>query len=361
MGTLGVPSFFGERPEMFLRECCMSVFVTAAEADQKLFQFLSRRCTQPSSVLHRWIRTGQVRINGGRAKPFDRVAEGDEIRVPPFAFAEAGTAVSAGVSSPTAPAKQVPSEKSRPAMPREVLKGRPHTFRQQGIPLPAIVAETSEYLLFCKPSGLPVQPGSGHTDCLTERLKAAYADADFMPTPVHRLDRDTSGLLLVGKTYRAVRRFSEALARHDGRIIKEYLAWVSGDCPWVRPLQLTDSLEKHLAADGRERMRVATPDAEARKACLTVRCLTRRTLPSGRVSLLQIRLHTGRTHQIRVQLAARGFPLLGDVKYGGPRWPDGLKLHAARLLLEESLFEVLPEWAAPLDVSLLPPLLEVPE
>ncbi|MFR7887637.1 MAG: pseudouridine synthase, partial [Bilophila wadsworthia] len=157
--------------------------VTAAEAGQKLLQFLSRRFEEPQSVLHRWIRTGQVRINGGRAKPFDRVELNDEIRVPPFAGA--GTK-----------AERVPASSG-------------------GKELPPIVAETADVIVFCKPSGLPVHPGTGHTDSLTTRLEAAFAGSPFIPAPVHRLDRDTSGLLLVGKTYAAVRRLSDALAAHD--------------------------------------------------------------------------------------------------------------------------------------------------
>ena len=98
--------------------------VTAAEAGQKLLQFLSRRFEEPQSVLHRWIRTGQVRINGGRAKPFDRVELNDEIRVPPFAGA--GTK-----------AERVPASSG-------------------GKELPPIVAETADVIVFCKPSGLPV-------------------------------------------------------------------------------------------------------------------------------------------------------------------------------------------------------------
>ena len=126
--------------------------VTAAEAGQKLLQFLSRRFEEPQSVLHRWIRTGQVRINGGRAKPFDRVELNDEIRVPPFA--------GAGTKAERAPASSGGKE------------------------LPPIVAETDDVIVFCKPSGLPVHPGTGHTDSLTTRLEAAFAGLPFIPAPV---------------------------------------------------------------------------------------------------------------------------------------------------------------------------------
>ncbi len=298
--------------------------VTAAEAGQKLLQFLSRRFDEPQSVLHRWIRTGQVRINGGRAKPFDRVELNDEIRVPPFA--------GAGTKTECAPA---PSGGKKA--------------------LPPIVAETDDVIVFCKPSGLPVHPGTGHADSLTTRLEAAFAGSPFIPVPVHRLDRDTSGLLLVGKTYAAVRRLSDALASHDGSVTKEYLAWVQGECPWSRPKRLEDRLAKRTVGElGREKVvagKSSAGEADEKPASLTVRCLTVR---EGR-SLVLVRLHTGRTHQIRVQLSERGFPLIGDVKYGGPRCEGGLKLHAVRLRVGEETYTALPLWAGSLRVAHLPP------
>ncbi len=300
--------------------------VTAAEAGQKLLQFLSRRFGEPQGVLHRWIRTGQVRINGGRAKPFDRVELDDEIRVPPFAGAG--------------------EKREKPEVPRKA-----------GAALPPIVAETEELIVFCKPSGLPVHPGTGHDDSLTTRLESAFAGTAFMPAPVHRLDRDTSGLLLVGKTYAAVRRLSDALASHDGGIAKEYLAWVRGECPWHRPKRLDDRLAKRVAADGREKVvsgRSPNLEQGEKPASLTVRCLEVR----GGFSLVLVRLHTGRTHQIRVQLSERGFPLVGDVKYGGPRCADGLKLHSVRLRIGKELYESLPPWAGAWQVADMPPDME---
>ena len=298
------------------------IHVTAAEAGQKLLQFLARRFGEPQGVLHRWIRTGQVRINGGRAKPFDRVELDDEIRVPPFAGAS--------------------SEESGEKTPD---RGN----------LPPVIAETDEVMVFCKPSGLPVHPGTGHTDSLTTRLEAAFAGSAFVPAPVHRLDRDTSGLLLVGKTYAAVRRLSDALAAHDGSVVKEYLAWVRGECPWVRPERLEDRLVKRVTADrGREKIvaeRSHDQTVDEKPASLTVRRLEVR---EGR-SLVLVRLHTGRTHQIRVQLSERGFPLVGDVKYGGPRCAEGLLLHAVRLRVGEDVYTALPPWTGPWRVSKLPP------
>ena len=161
--------------------------------------------------------------------------------------------------------------------------------------------------------------------------------------------------MLVGKTYAAVRRLSDALAAHDGSVAKDYLAWVQGECLWSRPKRLEDHLAKRtLGAQGREKVvagKSRTGEPDEKPASLTVRCLTVR---EGR-SLVLIRLHTGRTHQIRVQLSERGFPLVGDVKYGGPRCEGGLKLHAVRLRVGEETYTALPPWAGPWRVAHLPP------
>ena len=295
------------------------LLVTSAEAGQKLLQFLARRFGAPQGDLHRWIRTGQVRINGKRAKAFDRVAENDQIRVPPFAQAPPNIA----------------SDAPRDAAPAAALPAK----------LPPLVAETDALLVFNKPSGLPTHPGTGHEDSLASRLAFWYADAPFRPTPAHRLDKDTSGLLLAARSYTALRELTEAFAAHDGSIVKEYLAWVSGDCPWDSPRLLEARLRKEAETAGREKMRVFRADEHdaGKIARLTARCVERR----NGASLLLIRLHTGRTHQIRAQLAASGFPLVGDVKYGGPVCRSGLKLHAARLNVQGVLYEALPPTDGP--------------
>lgn len=307
------------------------LLVTPSESGQKLLRFLGRRFNVPQGDLHRWIRTGQVRINGKRAKAFDRVDEGDLVRVPPFA----GSPPDADVSPPS-----------------------PVPFPAADA-LPPLVAETEELLIFNKPAGLPTHPGTGHVDSLATRLGGVYAKAAFRPTPAHRLDKDTSGLLLVAKSYAALRRLGDAFAGRGGRIVKEYLAWAAGDCPWAAPRLLEDRLAKAATnpSSGRERMRAAPSSVEGKEeregktARLTVRCVTR----GGGASLLLIRLHTGRTHQIRAQLASRGFPLIGDVKYGGPPCRTGLKLHAARLTLESVTYEAPPPWRGVWSVRCLPP------
>lgn len=338
--------------------------VTAAEAGQKLVQYLQRRCGAPQPAIQRWVRTGQVRINGGRCKPFDRVAEGDVVRVPPFALAgrEGTTGTVTDGASPHSPGtgsgKDAPG---KPVVPPQPLPQFP--------PLPPVVGRAEGLLVLLKPAGLAVQPGTGHDDCVTARLAAQYAGADFLPTPAHRLDRDTSGLLLVATSYARLRALSDAFAAREG-LVKEYLAWVAGRWTHEGTLTLHDRLEKQ-GAPGRQKVRrvggdgaaprvakfgghevaravsgvaacMAAGDDAGRHAACTVTPLRR----GDGASLLLVRLHTGRTHQIRVQLAERGHPIMGDRKYGGPACGQGMLLHAVRLTLPDGeRFTALPDWA----------------
>lgn len=281
--------------------------VTAAEAGQKLLHFLRRRVDVPDAAIHRWIRTGQVRINGGRGRAFDRVDAGDKVRVPPFALNEA-----------------------------RVLPERAQEHASGAVPRPmspsvAVFFENDALLICNKPAGLPVHAGTGHADSLIARLHALYAGNAFLPTPAHRLDKATSGLIIVAKTYAALRLVQDGLA--GGAIVKTYLAWVRGDWPWTESTDMEDRLIKTRGADGRERVRVAAEEEDGAAARLTARCLERRR----NTSLLELILHTGRTHQIRAQLASRGFPLIGDPKYGGPPCDQGLLLHASGLTFAPEL------------------------
>ncbi len=287
--------------------------VTSAEAGQKLLQCLSRRLYAPENTLHRWIRTGQVRVNGGRRKPFDRLEEGDEIRIPPFAAA----------SFPI-PAATVPMPDSTPEK------------------LP-IIFSSAELLVINKPSGLPVHPGTGHADCLTARLAAMFpkSDCPFTPTPIHRLDRDTSGVLLVARSYACLQRLSAAFAKRGG-LRKEYLAWCAGIWPQSETLRLEDHLQK-AGAFHRERMSCGKEGRHADLEATLVLC-------EKNASLMRLVPHTGRTHQIRVQLASRGFPIIGDAKYGGKAaFPagapqSGLLLHSWRITIEGQTFSTPPPW-----------------
>ncbi len=309
--------------------------VSRAEAGQKLLNFLQRRVEATTGEFHRWIRTGQVRVNGARAKAFDRVEEGDQVRVPPFAvFLPAGT--EAGNEARKASRPQDESEKKKASS----------SLR--------IVYEDEDLLVIAKPAGLPVQGGTGHSDSIASRLAAERAGADFVPAPVHRLDKDTTGLLVAGKTYASVRLLTDALAGRGGEAPrKEYLAWVEGRWPFTAeegPQELHDFLAKDQKAQRMKTVR-GSKEEEGQEARCIVTALETRRIPEGpqgrEHSLLLVRLLTGRTHQIRVQLASRGHAIVGDPWYG--KSADGLKLHAFRLVLPlpdgtKRTLELLPPW-----------------
>ncbi|GAU08853.1 RluA family pseudouridine synthase [Desulfoplanes formicivorans] len=276
------------------------ITIQPEESGQKILQLLQRRVGRdvPRSALMRVIRKGQVRVDGRRVKPFDRVSAGQDVRIPPFATREQ-------------PASSL-SDKSK--------SGLPVTF------------EDRDMLVLNKPAGLPVHPGTGWTDSVTTRLAALFPDAPFVPVPVHRLDKNTSGILLVAKTYTFLRFMQDQW--QAGRVNKHYLAWVQGRWPYRERSRLTDDLAKS-GRPGRERVRTG---GGKRAVCEVVPAVVRPDL-----SLLKVRLLTGRTHQIRVQLASRGFPLVGDPKYGGPAHVSML-LHAWSLAWEGHCLTVLPSW-----------------
>lgn len=278
-----------------------NVTVTAAEHGQKLLQFLQRRLggTAPKSMLMRIIRTGQVRVDKGRAKPFQRIEKGQTIRIPPVRLdGEEGSAK--GTKSQTTAPETNKEPQSR---------GTPSSLY--------VIHEAPGFIAIAKPAGLPVQPGTGHTDAVSERLRAMYADAPFIPTPAHRLDRDTSGILLAGTTYKGLRTLQEAFKEHT--LHKDYLAWVQARMKPGTTLELIDQMKKR-GEKGRQRVETG----RGKQALARARCVAER----DGLALLEIRLFTGRTHQIRVQLASRGMPIVGDRKYGYVGKVKAMKLHA---------------------------------
>lgn len=324
-----------------------TLLLTVSEAEQgmKLLRFLERRLEgkAPRSMLHKWIRTGQVRVNKRRAGSYDVLTVGDAVRVPPFAWARSFEAV-AGQGGENGPALQ----------------------ERLGEDLP-VLAATADYLVLAKPAGLAAQPGPGIHDSVADRLRRAFMEAAYIPAPAHRLDRDTSGIVLAGLNHAAQRRLHELFSAN--RVRKLYLAWVSGLWPYEEPFFLCDSLrviressgyEKITAAPGGKSVPLSTltdptaGEGDARSMVFPLsmvrsgKATAMRGSAPGR-TLLLVRLLTGRKHQIRVQLASRGFPIIGDTRYGGAGF-QRLLLHAFAVSLPRTERQsVDPEWRLPPD------------
>ncbi|WP_165175305.1 RluA family pseudouridine synthase [Desulfovibrio sp. ZJ369] len=324
-----------------------SPVVSEAESGQKLLQFLQRRLNLPPALLHRWVRTGQIRINGGRCKPFARVRRDDVIRLPPFALKMAAQS-NGSAERDLAGRTLLPERMAFPvAAPSASLP-----------PLPVIVRAEGPIWAVFKPAGLPTHPGTGHSDSLATRLAAHHAGAIFKPTPAHRLDKETSGILLVAASFEALREIQQAM--RERAVIKEYVAWVRGRWPYAETRLLRHHLRKSFER-GYEKMRAvksSDSDHSAREAL----CLARPLRVQEQESLLLIRLLTGRTHQIRVQLASLGHPVLGDAKYGMPEDSAAgrMYLHALRIVLPRGeAFACLPEWPGRRALHALPDCLDL--
>ncbi|MDR3322892.1 MAG: RluA family pseudouridine synthase [Zoogloeaceae bacterium] len=275
--------------------------IGAEEAGQRLDNYLVRQCKGvPRSHLYRILRGGEVRVNKKRSTADYRVQEGDSIRLPPLRVAE------------------------RPPL-AEI-----EAAAQARVVLP-ILFEDAALLVIDKPAGIAVHGGSGVSFGVIETLRQQRPEARFLEL-AHRLDRETSGVLLIGKKRSALNKLHD-MFREAGQLAdKRYLMLVRGR--WMNPLQQVKlPLHKYLTESGERRVRV---DAGQGKPSHTVFRLLARW---PRFSLLEGQLKTGRTHQLRVHLAHLGYPILGDEKYGDfalnkALQKEGLKrmaLHAARM------------------------------
>jgi len=281
--------------------------VDEAGAGQRVDNFLRRLLKGvPKSHIYRILRSGEVRLNRKRVRPDARLAVGDDLRIPPLRTAA------------------LPERSVRMAAPP--------------IDLP-ILYEDDALIAIDKPPGLAVHGGSGVSFGLIERLRAARPRARFLEL-VHRLDRETSGVLLVAKKRAALVALHATL--REGLADKRYLVLVRGR--WrdaKRRVELP--LRKFVTGSGEREVRVE--HTGGRVACTVF--YRRQVWPDAvpPLSLLEAELATGRTHQIRVHLTHLGFPLAGDDKYGDFAWnralaKQGLKrmfLHAWRLSLPHPL------------------------
>jgi 23S rRNA pseudouridine955/2504/2580 synthase len=285
------------------------------EADgQRIDNYLLRLAKGvPKSHIYRILRSGEVRVNKGRIAAEYRLKCGDRVRIPPIR-------ISASTARPLAPARDF-----------------------------ALAFEDEAMIVVDKPAGVAVHGGSGVSFGVIEQLRRARPEARFLEL-AHRLDRETSGLLLVAKKRSALTRLHDLF--RDGGISKRYLALVKGR--WQNVLQhVRLPLHKYLTAEGERRVSVSD---EGKQAHSIVRLVAR----WENFSLLEVELKTGRTHQIRVHLAHLGYPLAGDDKYGDFALNKTLAkadlkrmfLHAAKLSLPHPLTGELLELDAPLPTDL---------
>ncbi|MDO1560276.1 RluA family pseudouridine synthase [Brevundimonas sp. 2R-24] len=278
--------------------------VDAGEEGVRLDRWFRRRWPHVSQVqIQKLARSGQIRVDGGRAKPDQRLMAGSQVRVPPLPE----------------------------AAPRDDRAGR-LSLQEERFAKGLVLYEDEAVLALNKPSGMAVQGGTKTTRHI-DRLLSAWGEGLERPRLVHRLDRDTSGVLLLGKTPQAAARLAGAFAKRRAR--KTYWAIVAGN-----PKPLAGTIETPLVKTGvgdREMVRPAHPKEEGAQAAVTDYVTVVRAGPKA--AWLALRPHTGRTHQLRVHMNAIGHPILGDPKYGDEAsgelsGPLKLQLHHRRIELD---------------------------
>ena len=292
------------------------VSVSAEEAGQRIDNFLARHLKGvPRSHIYRILRRGEVRVNSGRIKPRYKVCAGDRVRIPPVR---------------TAPAKAASARRPGAGLARLIL------------------FENDRCLVLNKPAGMAVHGGSGVSQGVIEALRAERPAAPYLEL-AHRLDRDTSGCLVIAKRRSFLRAFHEQL--RAGAVEKYYLALVAGD--WHGGERVVDvPLRKNTLRGGERMVRV---DHTGKATATRFRPVER----YGEATLVEAELETGRTHQIRVHTVHIGHPLAGDVKYGDrafntrmrERGLDRMFLHAHRVVFADTGGDVI-DVSAPLDDAL---------
>jgi 23S rRNA pseudouridine955/2504/2580 synthase len=293
--------------------------ITAHQAGQRIDNFLlSLEKGVPKSRIYRALRKGEVRVNKGRIKQTYKLQAGDVVRVPPLRVAE----------------------KTTPTQVHDALKNEL---------LNAVIFEDEAMLVLNKPAGLAVHAGSQIQLGVIEALRLIKPELPFLEL-VHRLDRDTSGCLLLAKSRDSLLNLQQQMLS-DG-IDKRYLTLLKGVMAETEQL-IEQPLQKNTLSSGERMVRV---DPEGKKA----KTLFIQRDNANIAQLTEVKLFTGRTHQIRVHAAWSGHPVAGDEKYGDREFnksmkPFGLKrlfLHAWRLGIRHPLTDTPLQLEAPLPAAL---------
>ena len=253
------------------------VQIDEERAGQRIDNFLlSKLKGVPKSRIYRLLRKGEIRVNKGRIKAHYRLEAGDEVRIPPVRMGE-------------------PAEAAAPGS------------RVLSLIEDSILMEEKGFLVINKPSGIAVHGGSGLSYGVIEALRALRPEAPYLEL-VHRLDRETSGVLIIAKKRSVLRELHRLLRGEEGGMDKRYLALVKGH--WKGGERRVDApLLKNTLKSGE---RMVTVNKEGKLALSLFRPVT--LYPDA--SLVEVSLLTGRTHQIRVHAASIGYPIAGDEKYG---------------------------------------------
>jgi 23S rRNA pseudouridine955/2504/2580 synthase len=241
------------------------------------------------NIVSRWARTGQLRIDGKRASPGDRIEMGQQIRVPP--------------------AEAVAKIKAEDTRPPRLKRERPSLTEDETAFAEAMVIHKDDAaLVLNKPPGLATQGGTKTDEHVDRLLDALWYEIDGRPKLVHRLDKDTSGALLVGRTARAAGHFAKAFSSRSAR--KVYWAIIIGH-PNIEDGMIELPIAKQPGTGG-EKMHV--DEKEGSPARTRYRVIDR---AGNNACWVELQPFTGRTHQLRVHMAAIGHPIVGDGKYGG--------------------------------------------
>lgn len=267
------------------------VEISVDHAGQRIDNYLLCRLKGvPRSLVYRILRKGEVRVNKGRIKPEYRLKEGDSVRIPPIRQAD----------------KKAPGK--APDKVLQQIESR-------------ILLEDKRILVLNKPSGLAVHGGSGISYGIIEALRELRPN-DKQLELVHRLDRDTSGCLIIAKKRSALRRLHEQL--REGSMDKQYLTLLKGK--WKGRSQWVDApLLKNVVRSGERLVFVDPKGKEARTQFIPYSV-------GEEASLMRVKLDTGRTHQIRVHAQHLGYPIAGDDKYGDEKFNRYLKTKGLKRL-----------------------------